>query len=114
MTVMDVLGHGLAIAGALVFAVAGIGLVTLPDPYTRISAVAKAAGIGVAFVVLGVVLMDPSWSTAAAGLLAIGLQLATSAIGGIAIGRAAVLSGHAFGEATDRSALDDLEMGDRA
>lgn len=107
-TALEVLGQGFLLAGAAVFILAAVGLISLFDPYTRASAVATAAGIGVAFVVVGVVLLDPSVSNAVKGALAIMLQLATSAIGGMAIARGAVLTGHEFERGTDASELHDL------
>ncbi|WP_375001961.1 cation:proton antiporter [Aeromicrobium sp. CTD01-1L150] len=106
--VLDVLGQVLVVIGALVFVVAAIGLITLFDPYTRTSAVATAAGVGVSLVVTGVVLLDPSLPTVVKAVFAILLQLATSAIGGMAIARSAVLSGHTFEHGTDTVALDVL------
>ncbi|MGJ9411475.1 cation:proton antiporter [Aeromicrobium sp. CF4.19] len=107
-TVLEVLGQVFLLAGAMVFILAAVGLITLFDPYTRASAVATAAGIGVGFVVVGVVLLDPSVSNAVKAVLAIALQLVTSAIGGMAIARGAVLTGHDFEPGTDASELHDL------
>lgn len=105
---LQILGQVFLVAGAIVFIVAAIGLVTLFDPYTRASAVATAAGVGVSFIVVGVVLMDPSVSNGIKGALAIVLQLATSAIGSMAVARGAVLTGHEFEPGTDASELHDL------
>lgn len=103
------IGQGFAILGAAIFAAAAIGLWRLPDPYTRISAVATAAGGGVACVVVGVVLLDPSWPAILKGTVAIILQLATSTIGGMTIARAAVNSGHDFSDTTDPGPLSGDE-----
>lgn len=111
--VLEVLGSIFVVAGSLVFVIAAVGLLSLFDPYTRTSSVATAAGIGVGFVVVGVVLLDPSVPTAIKAFLAVTLQLATSAIGGMAIARAAVLTGHTFEAGTDTDALDDLHDDDR-
>ncbi|EFQ81940.1 putative monovalent cation/H+ antiporter subunit G [Aeromicrobium marinum DSM 15272] len=107
MTWWEVLGQVWVVLGATIFVAAGIGVVRLPDAYTRASSVATAAGLGVAFVVAGSALLDPSPSTAVKVVIAIGLQLATSAVGGIAIARAAVLSGHRFGAGTDAGELGE-------
>lgn len=101
----EVLGQALTVLGALIFVAAGIGLLRLRDPYLRTSAVATAAGLGVAFVVGGTALVDPRLDELVKVLIAIALQLATSVIGGMAIARAAVLSGHEFVD-TDTTDLD--------
>lgn len=102
----ELLGQGFTVLGAVIFVLAGIGLLRLRDPYMRISAVATASGLGVAFVVAGTALVDPQLDEAIKAVIAIGLQLATSVAGGIAIARAAVLTGHRFDD-TDTSELDD-------
>ncbi|WP_130798839.1 cation:proton antiporter [Streptomyces otsuchiensis] len=103
--VFEVIGQVVAVLGGLVFVAAALGLHRLPDPYMRTSAVATAAGIGVAFVVVGTALTDPSLSTGFKVALAVVLQLATSAVGGMTLARAAVLSGHDFVPTTDTAEL---------
>ncbi len=110
-TALEVLGQVFLLLGAAVFVLAAIGLVTLFDPYTRTSAVATAAGVGLSFVVVGVVLLDPSVSNGVKGVLAVLLQLATSAVGGMAIARSAVLTGHDFEPGTDATELHELDGG---
>ncbi|WP_168915705.1 cation:proton antiporter [Microcella flavibacter] len=90
---VTVLGSALLISGALVLVVAGIGLIRLPDLYTRTSAIGTAAGLGVALLILGVVVLDFSILNLIKGLLAIVAQLLTSAIGSFALARAGYLTG---------------------
>lgn len=111
MTFWIVLGHGLAVFGGLIFLAAAIGLWRMRDPYTRISAVATAAGLGVAFVVVGTLLLEPSLLSGVKVALAVFLQLLTSAIAGMITARAAVLSGHPFVK-TDTHVLDMPEEPD--
>ena len=106
--VLDVVGQGFLILGAVVFLLAAIGLITLFDAYTRASAVATAAGVGLTFMVIGVVLLDPSITVGVKAALAIVLQLATSAVGSMAVARAAVLTGHDFERGTDADELHEL------
>lgn len=110
MDVFDTIGQALAVIGAAIFIAAGIGLNRLPDPYMRASAVATAAGLGVAFVVVGAALTDPSLSAGIKVTLAVLLQLATSAVGGMALARAAVLSRHSFAQGTDTNELETQEQ----
>jgi multicomponent Na+:H+ antiporter subunit G len=85
----DLLGGVLVALGVGLVAAAGIGLLRLPDAYTRMSAVTKAASLGVVLVLLGALALAPSWGNAAKVLVAVVLQLVTAPAGGFAIGRAA-------------------------
>lgn len=109
MSVVSVLGQALMVLGALVFVGAAVGLWRLRDVYARGSAVATAAGLGVAMVTVGAVLLDPDVSTVIKVALAVVLQLVTSALGAIVIARSAVLSGHPFVAGTDTEPLDPEE-----
>lgn len=105
MNILEIFGQAFAIVGAAIFIAAAIGLIRLQDPYTRTSAVATAAGLGVSFIVGGVAMMDPQLSNIVKVIIAIFLQLTTSAVGGIAIARSAVMSGHRFSRSTDTGML---------
>lgn len=107
MTVLDIIGQLLALLGAAIFVAAAIGLHRFRDPYSRISAVATAAGLGVSFVTVGVVLMDPQITNVAKVVIAVTLQLLTSAVAAMVIARAAVNSRHKFSPDTDTSAIDN-------
>lgn len=86
-------GYALVVLGVSLLAIAGLGLVRFPDAYSRLSAVTKAATLGVCLTLLGVLVLDPSWSNGVKVLLAVGLQFVTSPVGGFALGRAAYRSG---------------------
>ena len=90
---LQVLGYLLAASGILLFVVASIGLVRFPDAYSRMSAVTKAATLGVVLVLLGVLVIDPTWHAAVAVLLAVALQLVTSPVGAFALARSAYHTG---------------------
>lgn len=90
---MSMLAQVLVVLGALVFATAGLGLLTLRDAFARTSAIATAAGLGVTLILIGAFLTDPSVSRGIKLAIAALLQLCTSAIGSMAIARAAYLSG---------------------
>ncbi|MEY9214006.1 monovalent cation/H(+) antiporter subunit G [Thermobifida halotolerans] len=81
-----------ATVGVGLTVVAGIGLLRLPDAYSRLNAVTKAATLGVVLTLIGVAALMPSWWGAAKTLVAVVLQLTTSALGGFAIARAAYRS----------------------
>jgi multicomponent Na+:H+ antiporter subunit G len=105
MMILEILGQVLVLLGAAIFVTAAIGLHRLIDPYMRTSAVATAAGLGIAFIVAGAALIAPSLATTIKVVIAVALQLVTSAVGGMAIARAAVMSGHRFSDTTDPGEL---------
>lgn len=88
----EVVGNVVVVLGALVFASAALGLLRFPDAYTRISAVGTAGGIGVVLLIGGAVLIQPTPMGALLAGLAIVLQLATSAVGSMAVARSAYLT----------------------
>ena len=104
-TISTVLGSVFLILGAFIMASAAIGLLKLPDVYTRTSAVGTAAGLGVAFMVLGLVIIDFSVLNLIKGILAIIAQLITSAIGSFILARASYLTG---GKPVDSTSPDEL------
>ena len=90
---VTVFGSALLILGAAIITSAAVGLVKLPDLYTRTSAVGTAAGLGVALIIAGVVVLDFSVLNLIKGLIAIVAQLLTSSIGSFALARAGYLTG---------------------
>jgi multicomponent Na+:H+ antiporter subunit G len=53
---------GLVVWGALFIGLAGIGILRMPDLYSRLHAASKAATLGVAFLAIAVVLNFEDWS----------------------------------------------------
>ncbi|MCP3425660.1 monovalent cation/H(+) antiporter subunit G [Rothia sp. AR01] len=88
---LSITGQVAIVAGTLIFAVAALGIVRFPDAYTRISAVGTAGGLGITLVIAGAVLLQPTVPDLVKAILAIALQLATSAVGTMAIARSAFL-----------------------
>lgn len=95
MTVLEGLAAVLLVPGALLVALAGLGLVRLPDPLTRATAVSKAASLGAVLVLLAVLLADPQPRTFVLVGLILAAHLVTSPLSGLALGRAAYRSGTA-------------------
>lgn len=91
--IITVVGSGFLILGAAIIASAAIGLLNLPDVYTRTSAIGTAAGLGVALMIVGVVVLDYSALNLVKGIIAIIAQLLTSAIGSYVLARASYLTG---------------------
>lgn len=104
--VLEVIGTGLIVLGTLAFVATAVGIVRLPDLYSRISSVTTASGFGVGLVVFGVVLHAPSVTNVLQGILAVLLNLTTAAVGGHALGRAGYLTGAPLSR---RTGYDDLE-----
>lgn len=92
MSVFEILGQVLVVLGGLIFLSAALGVLRFPDAYTRISSVGTASGIGIVFVVVGALLVQPSVGNGAKVIAIVILQLATSAIGSMAIARGAYLT----------------------
>jgi multicomponent Na+:H+ antiporter subunit G len=108
MELYDVL-HGIGLLfiflGIVTIIVAGIGLFRLPDLYLRASAVGTSAGLGVASIVIGALLMDFSWLNLIKAAVAVIAQLLTSAVGSMAIARSGYLNNSMPAEITH---TDDL------
>ena len=92
-TIATVAGSVLLILGALIMASAAVGLIRLPDVYTRTSAIGTAAGLGVSLMIVGVVVLDFSALNLIKGIIAIIAQLLTSSIGSFVLARASYLTG---------------------
>lgn len=103
---MSIVGQAFIVLGALVFLTATVGIITLPDLYTRSSAIATAAGIGVSFVLTGAFFFLPGVENAVKLLAAVVLQLLTSAVGSMALARSGYLIGSAVYSPTHHNELD--------
>ena len=103
--VSTVIGSALLILGSFIIFSAALGLLKLPDVYTRTSAVGTAAGLGVAVMILGVVVIDFSVLNLIKGIIAIIAQLITSSIGSFMLARASYLTG---GKPVETTIPDEL------
>lgn len=90
--VQSLLGHAALLVGVLLFVIAGIGLLRFGDAYSRLAATTKSGTLGVCLVLVGVLILEPTWSHAVILVVAIALQIITSPVGGFALGRAAFRS----------------------
>jgi multicomponent Na+:H+ antiporter subunit G len=62
MMITDILTVILLIAGAVFFLAGTVGLLRLPDVYTRLHALTKADNVGLGLMVLGLILQVESWA----------------------------------------------------
>jgi multicomponent Na+:H+ antiporter subunit G len=91
--IVSAVGSGFLILGAAIIFSAAIGVLKLPDVYTRTSAIGTAAGLGVALMIVGVVVLDFTFLNLLKGIIAIIAQLVTSAIGSFVLARASYMTG---------------------
>ncbi|TAD90231.1 MAG: monovalent cation/H(+) antiporter subunit G [Alphaproteobacteria bacterium] len=101
----DFLGGVLILAGAAIIAVAALGLLRLPDPFTRMHAATKAGVLGAGLTMLGVGIALGSIPAVMTGVAGMVFLLATSPLASHALGRAAYISGAPLAPATFTDAL---------
>lgn len=90
---LDTIGSVLMFFGSLVFLVGALGMLRLPDLYTRLNAVTISGASGIALVLVGLFLHVPTVGNAVKLGLALIIQLATASVGGSAMARAGYLTG---------------------
>ncbi|MCD6213145.1 MAG: monovalent cation/H(+) antiporter subunit G [Sulfurovum sp.] len=59
---MVYLGYMFIFFGVIAFLISAIGLVRMPDIYTRMHAGTKATTMGIVLVVVGAICIEPSWA----------------------------------------------------
>ena len=79
--------------GVFFLIVAGIGIVRMPDLYTRMHATSKAGSLGVGLVLLAVAVYYHELGVVLRALAALTFLILTAPLGAHAIGRAAWLTG---------------------
>ncbi len=85
---MGVVGHVVALAGAVLTLVAAIGVVRFPDALSRMHALTKASTVGLTLVAVGATFVLPTANDITSALLAAALYLLTLPIAGAMMGRA--------------------------
>lgn len=104
--------------GIMLIVTAAVGLLRLPDPYSRLNAVTKAATLALFLVLAGAWLADPGWYSAVETLLTAWFLMLTAPVTGHAIGRSLHRSGVPLGERAryderDEPAPSDPAISDR-
>jgi multicomponent Na+:H+ antiporter subunit G len=106
--VLDAIGAGALLTGALLSLLASIGLLRFPDVLSRIHAATKPQVLGLLLVVIGVSLRLRSTSAVGTLVLVAVFQLLTTPVAAHMVARAAYRTGNvrrdalAFDELTDR------------
>lgn len=76
---LDWASYGLATIGCFFFVAGSVGLLRLPDIYSRLHALTKADNVGLGLIILAVMLQQDSWASVAKLFVVWGLVLVTSA-----------------------------------
>jgi multicomponent Na+:H+ antiporter subunit G len=100
-----ILGTVLMMVGVVLIVIAGIGLLRMPDLYLRMSAVTKAATLGLGLILLGTAVYFADLGVASRALATAVFVLLTAPVSAHMIGRAAYSNGAPLWEGT---VLDEL------
>jgi monovalent cation/proton antiporter MnhG/PhaG subunit len=103
--VLEIAASLFILVGAVVTAIAALGLIRLPDPFMRMHAATKAGVLGAGMAMFGVGLSFGTFGAIVTGLAGIVFLLATSPLASHALGRAAYVSGAPVASADMADAL---------
>lgn len=104
-TARSLVGDGLMLLGALFLLLAAIGMLRMPDLFTRMQAATKASTLGIACVLLAVALHFTSVGVTMRALAALAFFLLTAPVTAHLIGRASYFVGTPLWE---RTVADEL------
>jgi len=94
------LSGGFFIAGATLALLAGVGVLRMPDVFTRMQASTKASTLGLGCLLVGVALRNPELSFVVRAASIAAFMLLTTAVAAHVIARAAARSGAPIWEGT--------------
>jgi multicomponent Na+:H+ antiporter subunit G len=97
---IDWLSGGLSITGALLALLASIGVLRMPDVFTRMQASTKASTLGLGCLLAGAALRNPDASFVVKAASIAAFMLLTTAVSAHVIARAAARSGAPIWEGT--------------
>lgn len=104
---IELIGSLFILLGAIFLFSAGLGLVRMPDAFTRIQAGTKATTLGNMLVLIGIAFYHPSWTLKL--ILVAYFVLMTNPVSSHALSRAAYLIRTPMSSSTMRDALADEE-----
>jgi multicomponent Na+:H+ antiporter subunit G len=87
------LSGGLLIAGATLALLASIGVLRMPDVFTRMQASTKASTLGLGCLLAGLAIRHPEFAFVVRAVSIAAFMLLTTAVGAHVIARAAALTG---------------------
>jgi multicomponent Na+:H+ antiporter subunit G len=107
----DWLAGGLFVAGATLALLAGVGVLRMPDVFTRMQASTKASTLGLGCLLAAMALRHPEMSFLIRAVSISAFMMLTSAVAAHVIARAAALSGSPLWKGTivDERAQDSSE-----
>ena len=108
---MELMGSILILLGAIFLFSAGLGMLRMPDVFTRLQAGTKASTLGNLLVLVGIAFYHPSWSLKL--LIVTYFVLMTNPISSHALARAAHAIGVPMAPATVTDALREARETDR-
>jgi len=98
--VSDWIAGACFLAGATLALLAGVGVLRMPDVFTRMQASTKASTLGLAFLLVGLTIVQPDLAIVMrAGIIGVFMML-TSAVAAHVIARAAAMTGAPLWEGT--------------
>lgn len=106
---VEIISAIVIIVGVLFVVIGAVGLLRLPDFYIRVSAITKAATVGVACIMIGVALNYNEISIAIKAFAVVLFLLITSPIAAHIIGRAAYSSGVPLWKKTEINEFEDYK-----
>ena len=90
---MEWLSGALFIAGATLALLASVGVLRMPDVFTRMQASTKASTLGLGCLLIGLAIRLPEFAFVARAVSLAAFMVLTSAVGAHVIARAAALAG---------------------
>jgi multicomponent Na+:H+ antiporter subunit G len=96
----EIVAMALLLFGTLFMLVASLGVLRMPDLYTRMSASAKASTFGIGMILVAALVWFPDAATKAVAVVAIAFMFLSNPVGAHMIGRAAYLVGVPLWEGT--------------
>lgn len=100
---LEYLGFIFLVLGVMAFIISAIGLIRMPDVYTRMHVGTKATTVGTVLVLVGACFLEPTWSFKL--LLLAAFILLTNPLSSSVIARAT----HKDGLTLDRDTLKDVK-----